>query len=66
MKKNIFCRSKKNQNLGTKVKSNQIFKFYIIILNSMRFFVSCPFGLSKLVQNELKYLGLTPHHSFET
>ncbi len=32
----------------------------------MRFFVSCPFGLSKLVQNELKYLGLTPHHSFET
>jgi len=32
----------------------------------MRFFVSCPFGLSKLLQNELKYLGLIPHHSFET
>ncbi len=32
----------------------------------MRFLVSCPFGLSKLVQNELRYLGLTPHHSFET
>lgn len=32
----------------------------------MRFFVSCPFWLSKLTQNELKYLGLQPHHSFET
>lgn len=32
----------------------------------MRFLVSCPFGLSKLVNNELQYLGLTPHHGFET
>jgi len=32
----------------------------------MRFLVSCPFGLSNILGKELKYLGLTPDHTFET
>lgn len=32
----------------------------------MRFLVNCPFGLSSILGNELKYLWLSPNNSFET